>query len=569
MNRAPVTLGIIFTSIHATFVALSYSATLLSSFAPIIDPLVAHRVFMLLQFVPLLIIINTIKLSRSKSLLFLTFAICISTLYIVDDFNTGFYGAAVDYKTGIVPRMRTSAHLIAYGDSGRLLSLDYHGEYFLEFVLVHFLSEIVGLNYIFTYFFVIRALAIIIWAVLFVWSSTLVRGSGRRLWILLLASSIMLANQSYNREMSFAPVLLLVFYLTARKQRYWSFTFLALLVGFATLLASFRETQLLGLVSLITLCVIPWNKIRRNIHYKPSAAPTSFNATILVLVFARTFLLTSQEYFRGYANRLFALIDQIWAVLKGSWALQEPLLVTLEGVQNPLDRDLALMSVIFAVSLLVLIAILSIRLVLKQGLDPFSLAISSAYVIALFIPISAYIVQKVTGSGPMHDFGSITVLARSLAPLAVLVIVPYSQNIRRRHFPAKKSLLILVMVYLSLTLIYASFIFSRKETKSSYDMLRVSGDSSEYAVLGNHMYEFVISYVPPESGIRILSPATGFLQHYYFLPLQYVTNKQIETGAMSISLESKIFDNGIFTVSNSIHHTSIIFLNEQNLTRHW
>ena len=127
----------------------------------------------------------------------------------------------------------------------------------------------------------------------------------------------------------------------------------------------------------------------------------------------------------------------------------------------------------------------------------------------------------------------------------------------------------LITVYLSLTLIFAPFIFARKEAKSSYDMLRVSGDYSEYAMCGNHMYEFAISYIPPESRIRILSPATGFLQHRYLLLLYYRTGKLIETGAMNITLESKIYDNRLFTISTSVRDISTVFLNELKLVEYW
>jgi len=256
-------------------------------------------------------------------------------------------------------------------------------------------------------------------------------------------------------------------------------------------------------------------------------------------------------------------------VLNGSISLQEPILTTLESVQNPLDQAIVQISVFFAVSFLVVMLILSVRLVVKRNLELFTLAISLVFIITLSIPISAYGIEKILGTGPLRDFGSATALARSMAPLATIMIVPHFRDVGKGHFPFKKLFLILGIVCLSLTVVFAPFLFLRKEAKSTYDMLRISGDMSEYTILGNHMYEFVTSYIPIESKIRILSPAAGFLRHYHILPLQYRTGKQIETGAMNISLESKIFDNGIFTVSNSMRHPFTIFLDEQNLTRHW
>lgn len=543
-------LGIIFAS-HGSFIALSYSVNLLSGFANFVDPVVVLRILMLFQFLPLLLVMYSKTLSRSRSLLFLTFAICISTLYVVGDFGLGFYGAAVDYQTGLFPRMRGPTTLMAYRDSGRLVFIDYHAQYFLEFVCVHFLSEITGLNYIFTYVFIIRALAITIWSFLFVWSSTLVRERGHRAWMLLLASSIILANQGYNDEMSFGPVLLLFFYLVAVKQQSRSFTLLAILAVSGTLFASFRETLLLGIISVMTLCITMWNKIRsKGVQPEFSAARTPVSVMVLILVFARTFLLTSQEYVGEYASRVFLIIDHLWAMLNGSWTLKQPLLVTFERIHNPIDTYIALLSAVFAVSLLIFIAILACSLILKRRFDPFSSAIFIAFIVALSIPVGAYLTQKFTGYAAIYDYMTATYFPRSLAPLVVLAMMSHSPKIKRRYFRAKKTLLMLVTVYLSLTMIFAPFIFSRKEVKSSYDMLRVFGDTSEYVILGNSEYEFVLSSLPNQSRIVILSPPAGFIQHFLGLPLSYKTGKQIssaQTGATAPFLANRIFDNSLFT----------------------
>jgi len=209
-------------------------------------------------------------------------------------------------------------------------------------------------------------------------------------------------------------------------------------------------------------------------------------------------------------------------------------------------------------SILILMAFLSARFILKKDHDFFSLAISITYLLMLFTVISAYAVTKVTGSG-IRDFSAATVLARSLLPLTVVATIPYFQNMKKFNLLAKKPLLVVATIYLSIALIFAPFIFSRRETRSSYDMLRVSGDHSEYTILGNSMYEFIISNIPVESRIRILSPSSSFLQHYYLLPLQYRMSKQIETSAVNVPLESKVFDNSIFIIST--YDASAFFLN--------
>lgn len=545
-------LGIIFVFVHGSFIALSYNVDLLSGFAKFVDPLVVHRILMLLQFLPLLLVINSRVLSRSRILLFLTFAICISTLYVVGDFGLGFYGAAVDNKTGLFPRMRNPTQLMVYRDSGKLVFVDFHAEYFLESVCVHFLSEVTGLNYILTYFFIIRALAITIWSFLFVWSSDLVGGSRRRVWMLLLAASIILANQGYNDEMSFGPVLLLFFYLVARKQQSRSLTPIAILAVSGILLASFRETLLLGMISVIALCVNLWNKTSKGSQPKFSVARTPINVVFLIFVFARIFLLTSQEYLGGYILRVYLIIDRLWAVLNGSWTLKQPLLVTFGRIHNTLDTSIALLSTIFALSMLVLIAVLAIGFIFKRRLDPFSLAISTAFIVALSIPVSAYLTQKFTGYAAIYDYMTATFFPRSLAPLAVLAMTFYSQKIKRRQFRARKPLFMLVTVFLSLTIVFAPFIFSRKEVKSSYDMLRVFGDTSEYTVLGNSEYEFVLSHLLIQSRIVVLSPVQGFIQHFLVMPLSYTTGKQIayaESGVAAPVFANRIFDNALFTTS--------------------
>jgi len=542
---------------HVTFIAFSYSSALLTSFEYLVDPIIIVRTIMIFQFLPLLIVINSTEFSSKRNLLFLTFAICLSTLYVIDDFTTGFYGAVVDYKVGIVPRMRASAHLMAYKDTGSLVSLDYHADYFLEFVLVHFLSEVAGLNYVLTYFFIIRLIMIIVWSLVFVWSSTLVKDSKRRLSVLLLAGSILLANQGYNYEVSFAPVLLLLFYITVRKQNNRNLVVVSFFIVISILLASLRETLLLGLVSLIALCVIPLGKKSKGKHSE-SFSSNIANAMFLTLMFARIFLFASLEYFQGYVNRILNLINSIAAILKGGWGFQEVHLTTLESIHNPFDANIAFLSVVFALSILILMAFLSASFVLKKDHDFFSLALSITYLLALFTVISAYAVTKVTGSG-IRDFSSATVLARSLLPLTVVAIIPYFQNMKKFNLLAKKPLLVVATIYLSIALIFAPFIFSRREVRSSYDMLRVSGDDSEYTILGNSMYEFIISNIPVESRIRILSPSSSFLQHYYLLPLQYNMGKQIETGAVNIPIQNKIFDNSIFTIFT---YDTTFFLNE-------
>ncbi len=569
MHKKNISIAIMAVLLHTIFIILSFDTSLLSSSRFLVDPVAIERIIMLLQFLPLLLVLTSAKLSRSTGLLFLSFAICISTLFIVDDFNTGFYGAMIDNNSNTMPRMRASAHLMAYEETGRLAILDYHGEYFLEFILVHFLSRVSGLNNVFTYFFIVRLLAIILWSVLFVWSGNTIAGSRRTMWLFLLASSIMLASQSYNHEISFGPALLLFFYLVAQKQRCRSSTLTTFMIAVAIMLTSFRETQLLGSISLIAAFMILWKKTGDRANPGLPSLQISFGFMIVTLSLARTFLWTSAVYPGTYIHWFSALINSALAMFREGISLQQPLLTTLEGVQNPIDKAITPLSVFFAVGFLVIIALLLARLVTKRILDRFSLAISLVFIIALSIPLSAYGVEKIVGAGPIRDFGSATALVRSLTPLAVLMIPSYSRGIRKGHFPFKKMFSLLIMVCLSLNLVFSPFLFLRKEAKSTYDMLQISGDMSEYTILGNHLYGFVTSHISTESKIRILSPETGFLQHYDLLPLRYKLGRNLETGSMNLTLESRVYDNSIFTGSTSVSGASTIFLNELELAAHW
>jgi hypothetical protein len=271
---------------------------------------------------------------------------------------------------------------------------------------------------------------------------------------------------------------------------------------------------------------------------------------VLTLVSARTFLLTSQGYLGGYAIRVFQIIDRLWAILNGSWTLKQPLLVTFGRIHNPLDTSIALMSTGTALSLLALMAIVAGILVLRRRFDRFSTAIFMAFIVSLSIPVSAYLTQKLTGYAAIYDYMTATFFSRSLAPLIVLAMISYSQEIIRRRFRAKRLLFMLITVYLSLTLIFAPFIFSRKEVKSSYDMVRVFGDTSEYVMLGNSEYEFVVSRLPVQSRIVVLSSVHGYLQHFLGLPLHYKTGKEIpytESGITPPVLANRVFDNTLFT----------------------
>lgn len=562
MSRKIFIIGIAAVVLHVFFLMLSFDANILASLGHFIDPIGFERAIMLLQFLPLILVIATSRLSRSRILLFVTFAICISTLFVIDDFNTGFYGAVIEQNSSTMPRMRASAHLMAYNDTGKLAVLDFHGQYFLEFIMVHFLSEISSLSYVFTYFFIIRVLFIILWSVLFVWGSSAIEGSGRTIWLFLFASAILLSNQSYNHEISFGPVLLLAFYLIFRREYSRKSAIAISLVVIATMLASFRETLLLGLLSLIALFMTLWPRRRTTIQSSLSRPRRALTFMIAILATARIFIWTSAAYAGTYLNYLSQLVDSAVSLLLEGKGIPGPILNTLETVQNPIDKAISQLAVSFAVGFLVILAISLAFFAARRNLDHFSLAISLAFIIMLSIPLAAYGVMKTTGAGPLRDFGSATTLVRSLTPLAVFVVLPSLPKLTRSRFRFGRWFSMLMVICLSLTMVFSPFLFLRQESRSAYDVSRVSGDMSEYTMLGNHLFLFVTSHISNESEMRILSPASGFLQHYDLLPLEYRTNRSIDVGPMNIALEGRIYDDAFFTVSTSAGDSSKIFLNE-------
>lgn len=554
-------------TLHASFVILAYDADFLSALDAFGSySIVIERALMLLQFLPLILILCSQRFSKSRFLLLLAFAMCVSTLFIVDDFNTGFYGAVLDYKSGIVPRMRTSAHLLAYEDSGRLVSLDPHADYFLEFVVVHFLSEVLGLNYVLVSFSIVRVALIVLWSSLFVLASGKARTHHAPIWSIILAASMLSATQSYNYEVSFGPLFLLMWFILINARfvtREHTICTMAITVGI--LLASFRESLLLTVVSLVATCLAFFSSQITNA--RPFSSWRSLSITLcLVLGSARVFQFSSLSYARTYLNWFQSLVDSILAALVGGLSFKSQPLSTVLAIGNPVDREIALVSVISYFALLTLLAILSLLILFKSQKPHHSNALSFAvpisFLFASVTVVGAYSVLKILGAGPLHDYSSATVLIRSLAPLVVLIAVPYFTWTWIKRNVAAKLLMLLVVTGLSLLLVFSSFLFLRAEVKSSYDMQRISGsrDWSEATIFATDLYRFTLSYNTPIETI-VIGRNASFLQLYYTLPLAYKTGRLSLTESPYVPFPVKVFDNGMFEIEL---HNQMILLDEKN-----
>jgi len=418
---------------------------------------------------------------------------------------------------------------MAYKDLGRLVTLDYHAEYFLELVVVYFVSEVTGLNYILVYAFIIRVVSILCWTVLFLWASNVLSKSyvQRQLFLLLIAFSMLIANSGYNFEYSFAPVLLLALYLiVARKQRSYEFTLVALIVALAIMLASFRETFVMALICLFAVSVMVL--MRRINPSSPLAVASPPILMLLALFTSRIFQFSSHYYVESYSNKLLALMNSILAALGGDWTLSGKPLSTVVSIGNPLDKAIALISIVSAMSCMTMLVMLSLGYLLRErNTDAFFFSIPMAYVLALSIPVASYSVMMITGAGTIRDFGSATVLSRSLIPLVTLTIIPYLMHTRmqkkRNRTSMTKFLMFLAVICLSFSVVFAPFLFLRGEVKSSYDMNIVERDDNEIFVMGTGVYYFLISHATPSETIVISpmrEPSSNYLFFiYYVLPL--------------------------------------------------
>lgn len=510
-------------ALHTVFVILSYDAELLSELSTIVNPLIIHRALLLLQFIPLIVVINSHVLLRDKSLLFLAFSIYVNTIFIVNDFASGFYGSISDYKSGLMPRMRASAHLMAYEDTGRIVVLDYHAEYFLEYIVTHFLSEITGMNYVLIYALPVRLLHIALWGLVFILTcSSVLSKNPSRLWLLLIIGSFFVANNGYNYEVSFAALALIIFFLLLNKERKRAHAVGVILMIMAVLFASFRETLILTIMSMVALAINFIYIARSRLQTSTPKIPSqTFILMITVIGLARTLIFSTTYYFEWYANALFSLIRSIQQALIEGLTIEKEVLITTLMVKNPVDRAIDMTAAISMISLLTVLALLSLFYIICHR--PTNLLLTAtlvSYILVYAISVMQYSVNLTLGYG--FDFGSSTALARSLAPLVALIFAYYPFNTHIRSKGVKGKLLTYTILFLlSIIVMFAPLTFmARGEIKSSYDELRIEGPT-ELVIGCNGLYRFIVTHKIQSSLISI--PSDRFLQLYYLLPLTYKT----------------------------------------------
>lgn len=514
---------------------------------------------MLSQFLPLLL---AIVFDPSKSKLMIFFAIATNTLYTIDDFQSGFYEATLDIQSGIIPRMRVSAVLLGLQNDYKLPGLDRHELFFHEFILVHLLSQVGDMNYIIAYILVIRQLSILLWSIVFTLAYTHLKNKGNLIVILLAASSFM-ANYGYNYETSFSSLTLLMLYIftikvgTKREDAITAYLLLLVITS-----SSQPDTIVIGFLSSI---VIILNFIM-GIH---SGVFKGFTIISLFITFIRGYI---SAYFKQ-GLRLFDIFPEMVRTIlsdvmsKGSVTLVKPPLETLGQISSPIDRWIGRMSAISILGLWSILAILALLPLLRKGFSrPVYLAVSISYLFSFLIMIISYASLKVLGKGPVGDFGSCSIFARSIGPLLVLTSSHLSiKGVgKTRNKSILKNLYMFAIIFLSFTMIFAPFTWIRGDIKSVYDVIRIPHAN---IIESNSAYRFVTSYLP--SGATIDIPYYYFIRRQYGLLLDY--NKfECPTGARLYEID-QLIDHARWKAGFASSYTSGTYLIEYagGLYRWW
>jgi hypothetical protein len=253
-------------------------------------------------------------------------------------------------------------------------------------------------------------------------------------------------------------------------------------------------------------------------------------------------------YFESYINAFFSLIRSIQQALAGGLVVEKGVLSTVLATRNPVDLVIDSIAAVSMISLLTGLALLAtLYPIYYHQRDPLLVATLMVYVLFYAIPVAQYGVNIMLGYGV--DFGSSTTLARSLAPLAVIVLTQYPTNTRGgvEKGVRLKTAAIVLSILLSIVIIFAPLTFmARGEVKSAYDVARIKGDPSELNQLGNALYRFIIIN-RVDGTLIMLDPFNTFLQLYYQLPLNYVTNGKCQVRNAASSAMNTIYSNGVFT----------------------
>jgi hypothetical protein len=311
-------------TLHMLFVLLTFNADLLASLSAFCNPLILHRLLILIQFLPLVFTLALFTRRFKHTLpLSLAFATVLNTAYILDDLSSGFYGALLDYKSGIVPRMRISAHIKVYNDTGHLIALDPHGESPLEYLTAFFIAKISNINYILVYWYIIRLVNVTLWLTLFLITYKYLKGQGAScIWQLVNICALLMSSQTgYNYEVGLAmPFFLLLFLIGTKRGK--ASIISALLIASGIIMTSFNiGTVDLALVSLVGLSLYGISKFILH-RFKPIEGMQCISTPVhalLILALTRIVIITTISYFGNYLATFLSIVNSfIRVMLEGS-----------------------------------------------------------------------------------------------------------------------------------------------------------------------------------------------------------------------------------------------------------
>jgi hypothetical protein len=472
---------------------------------------------------------------------------------MLDDLSSGFYGALLDYKSGIVPRMRISAHIKVYNDTGHLIALDPHGEFPLEYLTAFFIAKISNINYILVYWYIIRLVNITLWLTLFLITYKYLKSQGAScIWQLVNICTLLMSSQTgYNYEVGLAmPFFLLLFLIGTKRGKTSSIS--ALLIAAGIVMTSFNMgTVDLALVSLVGLSLYGISKFILH-QFKPIEEMQCISTPIyalLILALTRIVIITTISYFGGYLTTFLSIINSfIRVMLEGPEFVRNPLVPFSRMPKEPVDTLLAYMSSYsfggtFVTLLLLSVGGLYVSWRRKFLLRPFNLGILGAYIATSLLAGVTYVLWK---AGIVIDYVSLMSFTRSLTSLVVLstfsILIDAQLN-----YKIPKILRVGILVFTIFMALFTPLgLTASSSVKSVYDMLRVKGNYNEMIIKANNGYRFTVPRTIAGAEVAI----DQSMKLYYMLVAKYDLGARFVGVLNGLTGDSvfRVFDNGMYVV---------------------
>jgi hypothetical protein len=520
---------------------------------------IIHRIVVVIMFALIVFVVPYILKDMITYRIFaLATAIGLTYIYMTKDFMFGFYGAYLDNSSGLIPFMYASEHFIAYHNTGRLVELDPHANFFSHYLIVYILSVILGVNYIIVYYVVYKLFFICIWtcfAVILLRYINRLYLTNIAKWLIssYTISTVLISSiNGYNvgqSEATWILALFLIYVLIKSK----NFSINDLLMFFFLVLAislnSFREVLILLSISMIYI-------VTRLILHERKSLIYFLMSVILVITFARAFIFINIYYTIHYFNIIQEIFEAIVNALISSPGIREErLLVSIKGFQSSLDSLLTRMS-IFAYALYLLLNVLFIIYVLFVNLrylkHKYDIVFINIYTIYAFIIVFFFVLYILHITDVMsRDFSTFRTLFLALNATTPLLWV----NILNTLIKKIRSLLrIIVAFILILILIFAPQYLHAIEVKSLIDTYRIHWNTNSMIFYTNNVYRFLKGYNDYKN---------MYFSNDYFLLMHYSGVIRYTLGSSLYSLKEDISRLNNITINTTIfsnNNYKIIYL---------